>query len=458
MHLRRRGGYNVPLAGRPSAEIEALPEPAALYLPLASRRFRFSEVLAADGEAVEAGWVLARDPGHFGVPLLAPRAGTIRLGAAEGHIVLEALKAPGGARPGEEIADKRRRLLDLGAWQHFEDAHTGALPDPAGEPAGVIVSTVRLEPFGVRGDAILRNNLDAFGRGLEQLQSLLQYQPIYLVMPLLESALAEEVRESLRGHAFLQIVTVPLVYPMDGFGLLARRLGLKTDAEHRVWAVRTEGVLAADRALGASRPVLERVIAIGGPAAKQPRHLRAVAGYPIEAIRSGEAAEGARLIADGVLTGAAVEASARGLDAECTGLVALEEPKPRRQLLGWIRPGWGRQSYSRTFLSALRRTFPEAIPAAMRGEARACISCGQCEEVCPSRLMPHIIHKYLYAGAIDDAERLGVSRCTRCGLCAYVCPSKIELMEEFARAEEQLAEERRHAAEAAAAAGREAAQ
>jgi len=81
----------------------------------------------------------------------------------------------------------------------------------------------------------------------------------------------------------------------------------------------------------------------------------------------------------------------------------------------------------------------------MRGEKRACIACGQCETVCPARIMPHVIHKALYADAIDDAERLGVDLCVGCGLCSYVCPSKIELRREMLEAQQRIREEREHA-------------
>jgi Na+-transporting NADH:ubiquinone oxidoreductase subunit A len=455
MRIKRRGGYNVPLAGRPTAEIEAArPEPRALYLPLAGPRLSFSEVCVREGERVRPGQVLARDAAQWGLPLLAPRAGTVRLKAAPRHIVLEDVEAGQVARPVPQES-KRRQLVDLGAWPAFTDAHTGAVPDPGRDPGAILVSTVRLEPFLVRGDVLLRRDLEAFSRGLEHLQSLLEYQPMYLVMPEVESALGTRVREGLRGHAFLQVVTIPLVYPMEHPALVARSLGLKHDPSHPVWAIGAEGVLAAERALGAGAPVTDRIIAVGGPAARRPRHLRIVTGYPLEALREGEASAGAHLVAGGALTGRALDSRARGLDAECLGLVALEEVGAR-QLFGWIRPGWSRTSYSRTFLSALRPAFPEAMPAALRGERRACVACGQCEEVCPARLMPHAIHKALYEDALDRVERLGVDLCIGCGLCAYVCPSKIELRDEMVRAQGLLVEERRHAAEAAEAAAKEA--
>ena len=103
-----------------------------------------------------------------------------------------------------------------------------------------------------------------------------------------------------------------------------------------------------------------------------------------------------------------------------------------------MRPGADRRSYSKCFLSALRGMLAERLTTALRGETRACVSCGFCEEVCPARIMPHLIHKCLYQDALEDAERLGVGRCTRCGLCAYVCPSKIGLRSQFIEGQETI--------------------
>lgn len=447
MHVTCKGGYDVPLAGRPESRTETLAEPDALFLPLRSRRFAFTESAVRDGQTVRAGDVLARDPERHGVPLLAPRGGTVRTEAFEEHVVIEDLAAGGADEARTEEADARQKLVDLGVWRFVEDAHTGKVPDPAVAPVAVIVSTVRLERFGSRGDVQLRSELEAFSRGLERIQGLLEYQPIHFVMPALESRFAEDVREHLRGHAFLQVATIPLRYPMDDFALIARGLDLKAE-KGPVWAMRTEGVLAMDRALTGGRPTLESLVTTGGPAAREPRHLRLPTGYPLDALRSTEFEDGARIVLGGAMTGEALGADLQGVPLECPGLTGLE-PMRERQLLGWIRPGWSRRSYSRTFLSSLRGQFAERIPSALRGERRACIACGHCEEVCPARIMPHMIHKYLYQGSLDDAERLGVDLCVGCGLCSYVCPSKIELREQLMDAQRELAEERAHAAEAA---------
>jgi hypothetical protein len=57
-------------------------------------------------------------------------------------------------------------------------------------------------------------------------------------------------------------VEIPLTYPYDDFAVLARALELPRN-KGPVWAMRTEGVLAIDRALTLSKPCLVRLISVG---------------------------------------------------------------------------------------------------------------------------------------------------------------------------------------------------
>ncbi len=454
--MKLRGGYNVLLAGRPDSAIEALPEPEKLYLPLRTSRFTFSDIRVAHGQTVRPGEALARDPGSYSVPLLAPRAGTVRLDAIEGHILIENVTRtteepyhprqddPHVPRGMGSMGMKRYKLLELGAWEFFGDAFTGELPDPFGVPQAVIVSTLRLEPFAARGDVQLRKRLANFTRGLEHLQSLLEYQPIYLVLPDIKSEFARQVRETLRGYAWVKLVQIPLRYAFDHFTILARRLGLRRGEP--IWSLRTEGVLAVDRALTLERPCTVRIVSLGGPAVASPVHLKAMAGYPLGAFTDRRLADGpVRVINGGILTGTAIDADQRGLDSECTGLTVLAEQE-ERELLGFVRPGADRRSYSNCFLSALRPSRPERLTTALRGEGRPCVACGFCEEVCPARIMPHLIHKSLYVDDLEAADQLRVDLCVRCGLCSYVCPSKLELAGEFITAQDAIAAEHAEAA------------
>ena len=237
------------------------------------------------------------------------------------------------------------------------------------------------------------------------------------------------------------MIHVPLRYPRDNFAIVARSLGLQKTPGEPVWAMRTEGVLAIDRALTLSQPCTVRIISLAGPAVISPVHLKAMPGYLLKDILGGRINSGqTRTINGGVFTGRTVADEQKGLTAECTGLTVLDE-QVDRELLGFTRPGRDRRSYSSCFASALRRPFAERLATALRGERRPCVACGFCEEVCPAGIMPYLIHKILYGGELEDAEQARVDLCVGCGMCSFVCPSKIDLRGEFVAAQEAIRQE-----------------
>lgn len=298
-----------------------------------------------------------------------------------------------------------------------------------------------LEPFVARGDAQLHKRLSNFTRGLEQLQSLLEYQPIYLVMPDIKSEFANLIRNHIHGHAWAKMVEIPLIYPYDDFAILARKLGLKR-SEGPIWAVRTEGVLAVDRALTLEKSCLVRIISIGGIGVNSPTHIKVMPGYPIKKIQETYVFEpAARIINGGILTGDLLGTERLGIDTECRGITILPELKDR-EFLGFIRPGWDRSCYAACYLSSLREKFHERFTTGLRGEGRPCISCNFCEEVCPADITPHLIHKYLYRDLIEEAEQARVDLCVECGLCSFVCPSKIDLRKQLIDAKALIAKEK----------------
>ena len=456
LKMKFRGGYNVFPNGRPDDQLVVLPDPDVLYMPLKNGRLSFSELCVADNDTVAGGDVLAKDPENFDIPMLAPRAGTVRIDSEKGHILLENISRDQEQwhADNEELQHieqkvgagglKRYKLLSLGAWEFFTEAFSDRLPDPLLTPQAVIVSTISLEPFLVRGDVQLKEKLLQFTRGLEHLQSLLEYQPMYLVMPHLRSDFAKLVREKIRGYAWVNLIEIPLKYPFDNFNILARKIGLKS-ADGPIWAIRTEGVLAVDQALTSTKPCTDRLISVAGSAANHPTTVQVPVGFPIEDIKEKfTSSPDVRLVDGGMLTGRTIDENTLGVNSQCRGITICPEHL-EREFLGFVRPGLGRRSYSPSFLSALRSPFSEKITTQIYGEVRPCIACNFCEEVCPAGIMPHLIHKYLYSDLIEEADRARVGLCIRCGLCSYVCTSKIELTSQFIDAQIEIEKEKAEA-------------
>jgi len=68
-----------------------------------------------------------------------------------------------------------------------------------------------------------------------------------------------------------------------------------------------------------------------------------------------------------------------------------------------------------------------------------CISCGNCLQICPMRLMPTTLAKYAKARRWDDCQKAYVMNCFECGACAYVCPANIPIVQYIKVAKSELA-------------------
>ncbi len=459
---RLKGGYNIGLAGRPVSRVVDLAVPGRLVLPLVSRCFRFKDIRVEEGARVSAWTVLATDPKRFSAPLIAAYGGTVRLDEIAGHIVLESLHgtlssgssgsdrdAQAGARDGSRgagasggsPADIRDQLVTLGAWQFITDARTDLPVDPAGTAKAIIVSTIHLEPFVASAEALLHGRLDSFVRGLEYLHELTEGGIVHLAVAD-DAGFVTDLAALVVHHSWCRFHTVTPRYPFGHPLLILRRLELGRDSDRPAWATRTAGVLAIERALSSGAPSVERIIALGGPAVSEPVHLKAVIGYPVDEILQNRLCQDdVRVINGGIFTGSDVPREQSGLDVECEGLTILSELR-KRHMLAFARPGLWRNSYGRTFVSRLCQSGPaERLNTTLGGELRACVSCGQCMDVCPVGILPSVIHKFLHADEIDEVERMRVDLCIECGLCSLVCPSKIELLSDMRDARRLIREE-----------------
>jgi Na(+)-translocating NADH:ubiquinone oxidoreductase A subunit len=187
-----------------------------------------------------------------------------------------------------------------------------------------------------------------------------------------------------------------------------------------------QGVLQVQEAVIQGRPLMERVIALSGPGFKENLHVRARIGTPIREIVTPYLKDGpVRIVSESVMSGETVDDLEIPLGIRATQLIAL--PLEAREILGWARPGFLKDSISRTFVA----NFVPASRTAdtnLHGEHRPCISCTFCDQVCPVGILPHLLHRFVQRGIIDESlPRYRVQDCIGCNLCSYVCPCKIPI-------------------------------
>ena len=73
-------------------------------------------------------------------------------------------------------------------------------------------------------------------------------------------------------------------------------------------------------------------------------------------------------------------------------------------------------------------------------ENPVCLRCGKCVGVCPMRLQPLYMYRFVKAGRVDELQRLNVLDCIECGSCAFTCPGKLPLVETFRKGKQMVRE------------------
>ena len=68
-----------------------------------------------------------------------------------------------------------------------------------------------------------------------------------------------------------------------------------------------------------------------------------------------------------------------------------------------------------------------------------CIRCGKCVGVCPIRLEPVFMYKYLMKGNWEAfRDQLHGMDCIECGACTYTCPARLPLTHAFRMGKQQV--------------------
>jgi len=62
-----------------------------------------------------------------------------------------------------------------------------------------------------------------------------------------------------------------------------------------------------------------------------------------------------------------------------------------------------------------------------------CIRCGWCIEDCPVGIDPPSLMKLESEGVCNDQQHTALTACIDCGLCSHVCPSRLPLAETIVR-------------------------
>jgi electron transport complex protein RnfC len=197
--------------------------------------------------------------------------------------------------------------------------------------------------------------------------------------------------------AEIKIIPLKTKYPQGSEKQLINAItGRKLSAGQLPWQVgcivsNIDTAAAIMRAVLYHRPVIKRIVTLGGDVLKNPVNYRVCIGTPVSYLleqSGGLTAPMKKLIMGGPMMGIAIPNQNVPVIKGTSGILALGEKAVRLD------------------------------------QESPCVRCAKCLYVCPMNLQPNLLDKMSRNNDFEALEKLHITDCLECGSCAYVCPSK----------------------------------
>jgi Na+-transporting NADH:ubiquinone oxidoreductase subunit A len=440
IHLKK--GFSPPIAGAPSRQLRLLDAPRHVGMVPEHIPFIKPRLLIQEGDPVAIGSPLFEDKRDTRIRFLSPGGGQVTrivfgprrvirqiIIALDSDERMESFEVPAAdkldALPREAVVEI---LLAGGVWPFFRALPFMDVADPDTVPPTIIVRLGDDEPFAPDPAVYLKDREDLFGQGIALIKKLCDR---VVVNHTGDETVLQGLSDQTATRRFSGC------YPAGNPSVQLYRTRTGAD-QNRSWFIDGQDVIQLGEFLRTGRYPIRRVVSIGGTFAPLPEHVSTRAGLPLRLLCGPLGEPAARYIVGGVLTG--FSSGADGFMGFYQNALNLIDDGDREEPFGFIRPGYGKPSYSTAFLSAFRRK-PFPMDCGQHGEVRACVNCGTCATICPVDILPQFTMKCLVADEVEEALAHGLLDCAECGLCTYACPSKIQLREVFRAAKAQYYKE-----------------
>ncbi|WP_150318915.1 Na(+)-translocating NADH-quinone reductase subunit A [Enterobacter hormaechei] len=389
-------------------------------------------MLVQEGDRVIKGQALFEDKKNPGVMFTAPASGTVvAIHRGERRVLQSVVIQIEGDEKREfsrfDAADLatlshdavQTQLLESGLWTALRTRPYSKTPVPGTVPAAIFVTAIDTNPLSADPQPLILAERNAFDAGLTVLTRLTPGKV----------HVCQASGGKLGGHPQGQVAFNEFAGPHPA-GLVGTHIHfLETvSLTKQVWHLNYQDVIAIGKLFTTGELCAERIIAIGGPQATQPRLVRTLLGADLTALLAGETKEGEnRIISGSVLSGRHATGPMAWLGRFHLQVSVVLEGR-EKELFGWVLPGAEKYSVTRTTLGHFLRRKLFNFSTSTNGGERAMVPIGNYERVMPLDILPTVLLRDLLAGDTDGAQALGCLELDEedLALCTYVCPGKYE--------------------------------
>ncbi len=443
--IRLRKGLDLPISGQPRQEIDSAASvrtAAVVATDFVGLRPRLA---VAEGDRVRLGQPLFFDKRQPRIAFTSPAAGRVTAIHRGARRALLSVVIDIDGNDCEHFKEHsaqdlhqldpnsvREQLLASGLWTALRARPFGQVAAPDADPSSIFVTAIDTHPLSAHPAVVLAERLEDFYHGLMVLGRLANV-PIYLCTGADEWSKLFSADTPGRATATDDPAGLAAVVPVQFRG--PHPAGLPGTHIHflhpagrgkQVWHVNYQDVIAIGRLFTTGRLDLERVVALAGPSVSNPRLVRTFVGANLADLAAEELLPGDhRIVSGSVLGGRKADDPVAFLGRYHLQVSVLPEGR-RRELFGWILPGFRKFSIKNVFASRLLGPSRLPLTTATHGSRRAIVPVGAYERVMPLDLLPTFLLRALAVGDLEQAEALGCLELEEedLALCSFVCPGK----------------------------------
>lgn len=427
--IKIKQGLDLPIEGVPNQTIQDGPSVSRVAVLgeeyVGMRPTMFVQV----DDVVKKGQALFEDKKNPGVVFTAPASGKvveINRGSkrvlqsvviqVEGDDEVSFDKYDASALSGLDRAKVQDNLVKSGLWVALRTRPYSKVPAVGSSPKSIFVNAMDTNPLAADPQVIIAERQADFENGLSVLKTLTD-GTVFVCKA--------DGANIPTGSAQVQVEEFAGPHPAGLAGTHVHHLDA-VGASKTVWTLNYQDVLAIGALFTTGSLNNTRVVAIGGPSAKNPRLIRTLMGADCTEMTAGESdGDNVRVVSGSVLMGTNAH-GVHGYLGRYHMQISLLVEGNTKDFLGWLLPGSNMHSVTRAYLGHLSPKRLFKMTTSTNGSNRSMVPIGNYERIMPLDILPTLLLRDLISGDTDGAQTLGCLELDEedLALCTYVCPGK----------------------------------